>query len=65
MKPVGSFFFGFFLAVFVGMIATTGLIEWNRYWTWNKAYCSALGGEIISDDVCVKNSVVIPIPERD
>lgn len=53
------------LVLFFVLIPLIVLGENNkRTNTFNYGYCYAMGGEIVSDDICVKNSVVIPIPER-
>jgi hypothetical protein len=32
--------------------------------SWRYGYCTALGGEIISDDICAKDGQIIDIPPR-
>jgi hypothetical protein len=64
MDSFGSFFGGFIVSLVIGLIGTTMVVESNRDYYWNEAYCTALGGEIVSGDICVKNNQIVEIPPR-
>jgi hypothetical protein len=57
---------GALFVVFVGLLAWAFLAgeESQRTNTFNYGYCYAMGGEILSEDICAKDGQIIPIPPR-
>jgi hypothetical protein len=64
MDRFGAFMGGVLVTCVFCMFAMTFAVESNRNYYWTMAYCTALGGEVISDDICVKDNQIVEIPPR-